>query len=73
MTFAPQEIRRAFAEQGFVVRAERAQFLLPMVLHRLTNRATLSKVVELPGRVLGLTKLLGSPIIARADRRHSAG
>jgi 2-polyprenyl-3-methyl-5-hydroxy-6-metoxy-1,4-benzoquinol methylase len=73
MTFAPQEIRRAFAEQAFVVRAERPQFLLPMVLHRLTNRATLSKVMELPGRALGLTKLLGSPIIARADRRHPAG
>jgi SAM-dependent methyltransferase len=69
LTFAPQEIRRAFAARGFVVRGERPQFLLPMVLHRLANRATLSKVVELPSRALGLTKLLGSPIIARADRR----
>jgi ubiquinone/menaquinone biosynthesis C-methylase UbiE len=73
MTFAPQEIRRAFAERGFVVQAERPQFLLPMVLHRLTNRAALSKVVELPGRAIGLTRFLGSPIIVRADRRQPAG
>jgi hypothetical protein len=44
-----------------------------MVLHRLTNRAALSKVAELPGRMLGLTRWLGSPIIARADRRPLSG
>jgi ubiquinone/menaquinone biosynthesis C-methylase UbiE len=69
MTFTPQEIRRAFAANGFIVQAERPQFLLPMVLHRVANRARLSKAVELPGRVLGLTRWLGSPIIVRADRR----
>jgi SAM-dependent methyltransferase len=73
MTFTPQEIRHAFAERGFVVRAERPQFLFPMVLHRLTNRPGLSKVVELPGRALGLTRWLGSPIITRADRRLPIG
>jgi ubiquinone/menaquinone biosynthesis C-methylase UbiE len=73
MTFTPQEIRRAFAERDFIVRAERPQFLLPMVLHRFTNRATVSKVAELPGRVLGVTRWLGSPIIARADRRPPVG
>lgn len=72
-TFTPQEIRRAFADQGFIVRAERPQYLLPMVLHRLTNHAGLSKVAELPGRVLGLTRWLGSPIIVRADRRPPIG
>jgi SAM-dependent methyltransferase len=69
MTFTPPEIRRAFAENGFIVRAERPQFLLPMVLHRLTSRPGLSKALELPGRVLGLTRWFGSPIIVRADRR----
>jgi SAM-dependent methyltransferase len=73
MTFTPREIRRAFAEHAFIVRAERPQYLVPMVLHRLTSRPGLSKAVELPGRVLGLTRWLGSPIIARADRRPPAG
>jgi 2-polyprenyl-3-methyl-5-hydroxy-6-metoxy-1,4-benzoquinol methylase len=70
-TFAPRQIRSAFAAQGFVVRAEHPQFLFPMVLHRLTNHALLSKAAEVPARVLGLTRSFGSPVIARADRRRS--
>ena len=69
LLFTPQQINNAFREQGFVVREERPQFLFPMVLHRLANRATLSRVVETPGRLLGLTRWFGSPIIIRADRR----
>ena len=69
LTFSPTQIRRAFAGQGFVVRAECGQFLWPMVVHRLTNHALLSKAAELPGRVLGLTSRFGSPVIARADRQ----
>jgi SAM-dependent methyltransferase len=67
--FSPSQIRNAFTEQGFVVRAEQAQFLLPMVLHRLTNHALLSKAAEVPGRLLGLTSRFGSPVIVRADRQ----
>jgi ubiquinone/menaquinone biosynthesis C-methylase UbiE len=69
LMFTPQEIKSAFRENGFSVGAERAQFLLPMVLHRFTNRAALSKVAETPGRLLGLTRRFGSPKIVRADRR----
>jgi SAM-dependent methyltransferase len=72
LTFWPPQIHTAFAERGFVVRAEQGQFLLPMVVHRLVNQATLSKAAELPGRVLGLTRWFGSPIIMRADRRRPA-
>jgi len=53
------------------VRAEDAQFLVPMVLHRLANSALLSRAIEVPGRMLGLTRWFGSPVIARADRRTS--
>lgn len=72
MTFSPRQIRSAFAARGFVVRDERPQFLLPMVLHRLVNRPTFSKAAEVPGRVLGLTRWFGSPIIVRADRTPTA-
>ena len=68
MTFSPRDIHATFAAQGFEVRAEQPQFLLPMVLHRLTNHLLLSKAAEVPARVLGLTRFLGSPVIARADR-----
>ena len=71
-TFSPRQIRSAFLENGFSVSEERAQFLLPMVLHRFTNRAALSKVAETPGRLLGLTRRFGSPKIIRADRRGSS-
>jgi SAM-dependent methyltransferase len=71
MTFSPGQIQAAFAAQGFIVRAEQPQFLLPMVLHRLANHSLLSKAAERPGRWLGLTRRFGSPVIARADRRIS--
>jgi SAM-dependent methyltransferase len=69
MTFSPDQIHGAFAANGFVVRAEQPQFLLPMVLHRLANQSLLSKAAEIPGRWLGLTRRFGSPVITRADRR----
>ena len=69
MLFTPSQINTAFADHGFIVRKERPQFLLPMALHRWASQAALSQVVEMPGRVLGLTRWLGSPIIVRADRR----
>jgi ubiquinone/menaquinone biosynthesis C-methylase UbiE len=68
MIFSPQQIHAAFATQGFVVHAEQPQFLFPMALHRLTDHVLMSKAAEVPGRVLGLTRLFGSPVIARADR-----
>ncbi len=69
LIFTPQQVNNAFREQGFTVREERPQFLFPMVLHRLTNHAKISRMVETPGRLLGLTRWFGSPILIRADRR----
>jgi SAM-dependent methyltransferase len=69
LVFTPREVNAAFQQAGFSVRAERPQFLIPMVLHRLSNRAVLSRAAEAPGRLLGLTRWFGSPIILRADRR----
>ena len=72
MTFTPRQIEEAFADHGFVIRAERPQFLFPMVLHRLANRASISRAAELPGRLFGLTRWFGSPVLVRADRRSTA-
>lgn len=66
--FTPSEIDSAFSERGFMVRRKRPQFLLPMVLHRWANQSVLSRVAEAPGRLLGLTRWFGSPVIIRADR-----
>ena len=69
LIFRPRDIHTAFQDSGFSVREERPQFFLPMVLHRMGKHAALSKVAEAPGRLLGLTRWFGSPIIIRADRR----
>ena len=65
-----QEISSAFEAAGFQVTAERPQFLLPMVLYRLAGSARFARAAEWPGRRLGLTRALGSPVIVRADRRR---
>jgi SAM-dependent methyltransferase len=69
LVFSPREVNAAFSHAGFSVRGERPQFLIPMVLHRLSNRPVISKAAEAPARLLGLTRWFGSPIILRADRR----
>lgn len=69
ITFWPGQIRSAFRANGFEISAQAGQFLLPMVLHRLANQLFLSKAAELPGRWLGVTHWLGSPVIVRADRQ----
>ncbi|MDQ3209199.1 MAG: class I SAM-dependent methyltransferase [Gemmatimonadota bacterium] len=70
--FNPSEINSAFRRNGFIVRKNRPQFLLPMVMHRWANQSVLSRVAETSGRLLGLTRWFGSPIIIRADRRTAS-
>ena len=66
--FGRAEIRNAFAASGFSVREERPEFLWPMSLHRLARSARVARSLEWPGRVLGITRRWGSPVIVRADR-----
>jgi hypothetical protein len=65
------KVARAFAAAGFQVTEERPQFFLPMALYRLAGSAGLARAAEGLARSVGVTGLLGSPVIARADR--SAG
>ena len=66
--FHPQDVRAAFGGEGFRVKESRPQFLWPMVLHRMLGRAALGRVLEAPGRVSGVLRIFGSPVIVRADR-----
>ncbi len=66
--FHPRQIGDAFRSNGFRVAAERPQFLFPMALHRWSNSAKIARLLEFPGRRLGVTHWLGSPVILRADR-----
>lgn len=68
LLFTPRQIGSAFTGLGFTVRSVRPQFLLPMVVHRMAGSPGFSRAAEAPGRLLGLTRWFGSPVIIRADR-----
>jgi SAM-dependent methyltransferase len=67
------EIAKAFARSGFRVTVERPQFFLPMALYRLAGSLRLARTTEGVARFVGLTRWLGSPVIARADCRTESG
>ncbi len=67
--FRDAEVASAFAAAGFFATARRPQFLLPMALHRALGSAPLARGLEGGARALGLTALLGSPVISRLERR----
>ena len=67
--FRDAEVASAFAAAGFRATARRPQFLLPMALYRALGSAPLARALEGGARVLGLTAVLGSPVISRLERR----
>jgi len=54
---------------GFEMTARRAQYFWPMALHRMHKNSTLASFFEWLPRVVGLTQVFGSPVIARFDRK----
>jgi hypothetical protein len=66
--FRDADVAAAFRDGGFRVTARRGQFVLPMALHRGLGRAGVSRALEAGARGVGLTRLLGSPVILRAER-----
>lgn len=70
--FHPSRIAAYTTAAGFSMRDARPQFFWPMVLHRVLGSSRLSRALEAPPRILGLTRIWGSPVIVRADRDPSA-
>ncbi len=66
--FRHAAVLREFERRGFRKRARKAQFFLPMVLHRMLKSRGLSAALEGACRMLGLTALAGSPIILWMER-----
>jgi ubiquinone/menaquinone biosynthesis C-methylase UbiE len=66
--FSRTEIAEEFARHGMSVSQMRAEFFLPMVLHRKIRLAALSRLIEQCCRSCGLTQLFGSPVILRVDK-----
>jgi ubiquinone/menaquinone biosynthesis C-methylase UbiE len=69
--FRDAEIGEVLSACGFEPRERRAQFLLPMVAHRRANGAASLRAIERAAKVLGITQVIGSPILLRADRRRA--
>lgn len=66
--FTTRELVREFARHGFAPTAHYKQFFFPMGIHRAMGAPFASKVLEGIARRLGLTRLLGSPVIIRFER-----
>lgn len=64
-----QIIAQMFAD-GFAKPAFYPEFFFPMVVHRKLKNKNISASLEGITRLLGLTNLLGSPIIFRSDRKR---
>lgn len=69
LVFRDAEMEAALAARGFAVTARRPEFFLPMALHRAIGSAGVSRASEAVAGALGLRRLLGSPVILRAERR----
>jgi SAM-dependent methyltransferase len=67
--FRDREIIDAFAARGFRPTARRPQFLLPMALHRAMGSAPLARAFEGVAAGVGMTRLLGSPVLLRLEPR----
>ena len=67
--FRDADVAAAFAAHGFRATARRPEFFLPMALHRAVGAAPLRAGLEAAARGLGLVRVLGSPVILRAEPR----
>ncbi len=65
--FRHQEVAAAFGRVGFVRTGRRAQFFLPMVLHRILKCQPLSASAEWFCRALGFTHVWGTPVVVRME------
>jgi SAM-dependent methyltransferase len=74
ITFRPGEVEAELARHGFGRPAEVRQFFAPMVVHRALGKtlgsAAPSRVLEAVSSGLGLTRVLGSPVILRVEREE---
>jgi SAM-dependent methyltransferase len=69
LVFSDAEVAGEFARHGFAPTGRRPQFFFPMALHRGIGSAGLARALEGLAAAAGLTRVLGSPVIVRMERR----
>ena len=62
-TYTTKSIAHCFKNNGFELESKFHQFFLPMALHRLLGNPVVSTIAETIFAFVGLTELLGSPLI----------
>lgn len=67
-SYTDGSIAAAFRRSGFRVTSVQKQLFLPMVLHRALHGARWLQSAERAVERVGLTAILGSPVVVRADR-----
>lgn len=67
-SFFRRDLARVLGRHGFTVASSRKQFFLPMFMHRALDGAQWLQRIENGFRNVGLTEVLGSPVVMRADR-----
>ena len=70
--YSSRQLSRALRELGFVSFSSEKQFFLPMVVHRALKRPGISSPLEACSRSLGMTWMLGAPVILLAERAAGA-
>ncbi len=66
--FSSMEIRKEFKKHGFRLSGLEKQFSFPMAIHRALKNPSVSQTLEGIARSSGVTRLFGSPIIAKFVR-----
>ncbi len=70
ISFNESKLFAEFEGQGYCLLERYPQFFLPMFLHRAMKSPAISSGAEKPFRKLGLTRLFGSPVIAKFVREE---
>jgi hypothetical protein len=68
LVLAEHEVRAELASCGFRVTAVSRQFVLPIALHKTIGSVGVTTAMESGLRMLGLRRLLGSPVTMVAER-----
>jgi ubiquinone/menaquinone biosynthesis C-methylase UbiE len=65
------QLKESLSSLNFGVTSIKAEFFIPMFLHRLINNVGFSRRAEATAAAVGLTNLMGSPIIVLAEELAS--
>ncbi|MCX5871550.1 MAG: class I SAM-dependent methyltransferase [Deltaproteobacteria bacterium] len=68
--FSRKELSDELQANHFDLPVLKPEFFVPMVIHRKLKNPAISKALESISHYTGLTKIFGSPIILRSDRKQ---